>query len=84
MEGLGGSVDRRNGLALCKNHHWAYDNSLFHIDPSERTVQVTSPLPDDRDYSFLEQHDGEPIAEPVVDPDRYRPHEVFLEWVSSK
>jgi len=80
MEGLGGSIDRRNGLVLCKNHHWAYDNSLFHIDPSERTVQVTNTLPDDRDYSFLEQHDGEPIAEPVVDPDRYRPHGVFLEW----
>jgi hypothetical protein len=76
----GGPDDPRNGLALCKNHHCAYDEGLFHIDPDARTVQVRSDLPEDRDYGFLTQHDGEAIAEPVVEPGRYRPHGLFLEW----
>jgi hypothetical protein len=77
----GGPDDPRNGLALCKNHHWAFDQGLFHIDPDERTVQVRPNLPNDRDYRFLKAYDGEPIAEPEVEPERYRPHEVFLEWM---
>ncbi|PEN04745.1 hypothetical protein CRI93_14645 [Longimonas halophila] len=76
----GGPDDPRNGLALCKNHHWAYDQGLFHIDPDERAVQVRPNLPNDRDYRFLKAYDGEPIAEPEVEPERYRPHEVFLRW----
>ena len=76
----GGPDDPRNGLALCKNHHWAYDQGLFHIDPDERTVQVRPNLPNDRDYRFLKAYDGETIAEPEVEPERYRPHEVFLRW----
>jgi len=76
----GGPDDPRNGLALCKNHHWAYDHGLFRIDPETRTVQVTSALPAGQDTDFIERHDGEPIAEPEVEPERYRPHGVFLEW----
>lgn len=34
-----GSDDARNGLALCKAHHWAFDNGLFGVN-SDREVIV--------------------------------------------
>ena len=31
-----GSDDARNGLGLCKRHHWAFDNGLFGLDEKRR------------------------------------------------
>ncbi|MFA5423230.1 MAG: HNH endonuclease [Phycisphaerae bacterium] len=36
---LRGSDDARNGIALCKRHHWAFDKGLFSID-SDRTIII--------------------------------------------
>lgn len=33
-----GSDDIRNGIALCHNHHWAFDEHLFTIDDKYRVV----------------------------------------------
>jgi putative restriction endonuclease len=33
-----GADDARNGLALCKTHHWAFDQGLFGVDGSRRVV----------------------------------------------
>lgn len=32
--GLQGADDARNGLALCRSHHWAFDRGLFGIMPT--------------------------------------------------
>jgi putative restriction endonuclease len=32
--GRKGADDARNGLALCRSHHWAFDNGLFGVDAS--------------------------------------------------
>lgn len=37
--GKAGADDARNGLALCKRHHWAFDRGLFGID-TKRKVYV--------------------------------------------
>ena len=36
--GLKGAADARNGLALCRSHHWAFDKGLFGILPSRHVV----------------------------------------------
>ena len=36
---LRGADDVRNGLALCRSHHWAFDQGLFGIEEN-RTVSV--------------------------------------------
>jgi putative restriction endonuclease len=32
--GLKGADDVRNGLALCRTHHWAFDRGIFGVDPA--------------------------------------------------
>jgi putative restriction endonuclease len=33
---INGTDDARNGLGLCRTHHWAFDVGLFGIDPSRK------------------------------------------------
>ncbi len=33
---LSGADDARNGLGLCRRHHWAFDKGLFGVDPTRR------------------------------------------------
>lgn len=33
--------DPRNGLSLCKNHHWGFDNGLFTVDENYRLILST-------------------------------------------
>ena len=73
----GGPDDPRNGIALCRNHHWAFDNGFFDIT-EDRTVQVYDDRLQGNTSDFLTPYDGEPIAEPKAAPERYRPHPVFL------
>ena len=37
-----GSDDWRNGLILCKNHHAAFDNELFGINPETKELEFSS------------------------------------------
>ena len=36
-----GTDDPRNGLALCRTHHWAFDAGIFSIDTDYRVVLST-------------------------------------------
>ncbi len=70
--------DPRNGIALCKNHHWAMDRNL--IGPgTDRRWHITSSLDDrlegQRDLIML---DGRSILLPH-DP-RYYPKDTALLW----
>ena len=40
-----GSDDARNGLALCKRHHWAFDKGMLGID-DDRKIVVPSVVAD--------------------------------------
>lgn len=40
---LRGCNDARNGLALCRRHHWAFDRGLFGVDPG-RLIHVPSSI----------------------------------------
>jgi putative restriction endonuclease len=39
---LSGSDDVRNGLGLCRRHHWAFDNGLFGVSGTYRVVVPNS------------------------------------------
>jgi hypothetical protein len=71
----GGPDDLRNGLCLCKNHHWAFDQGLFTIT-NDLTVEVHPDLPDDPDYDFIREHDGEELHLP--DDERFWPAGVYV------
>jgi putative restriction endonuclease len=71
----GGSDDPRNGIALCKLHHWAFDAGWFSLtDDHEILIKNAS----DRDgYHEFKQLEGESIRLPTEE--NAKPHPVFLQ-----
>ncbi len=57
-----GSDDARNGIALCKRHHWAFDFGLFSID-QERRVIVPSIVTNIQQNNVLSELAGSSIRE---------------------
>ena len=75
---IGHDDDPRNGLALCKNHHWAMDQAL--IAPTVRMKWRSSRCLDDR---IEGQRDLIGLnAKPVIPPKstRFQPKEDSLRW----
>jgi hypothetical protein len=72
----GGPDDLRNGLCLCKNHHWAFDEGWFTVT-DDLAVRVHPDLPENEDYDFIREHDGGDLHLP--EDERFHPHPVFLE-----
>lgn len=70
----GGTDDLRNGIALCKTHHWAFDNGWFSISDDRQIIINTS----------IEREPPETVAalegEKLVDPEEpdFAPHPKFL------
>jgi len=71
-----GADDLRNGLCLCKQHHWAFDEGWFTVT-DDHTVRIHPDLPDESDYDFIREYDGAPLHLP--DDERFHPHPLFLE-----
>jgi len=71
----GGSDDPRNGISLCKLHHWAFDAGWFSLtDDHEILIKNAS----DRDgYHEFKQLEGELIQLPTEE--NVKPHPVFLQ-----
>lgn len=75
--GLKGMDDARNGLALCRSHHWAFDRGLFGIGP-DRKVLVHPDTAAETRNSHLLPFDGKTIREPSNAT--LRPHPDALAW----
>jgi hypothetical protein len=75
---VAGTDDPRNGLALCRSIHWAFDNGLFTLS-DQYEVQI-HPQAFEADHKLfpLIQRDGEPIQLPA--DNYYWPHPQALEW----
>jgi hypothetical protein len=71
----GGPDDLRNGLCLCKNHHWAFDEGWFTIT-DDLAVRVHPDLPNDSDYDFIREHDGKTLHLP--EDERFWPAGVYV------
>ncbi len=61
--GLKGADDARNGLALCRSHHWAFDRGLFGVKP-DRSIIIRPKTAADPRNAHLLPFDGKPIASP--------------------
>jgi putative restriction endonuclease len=73
-KGRGGSDDLRNGLTLCKLHHWAFDVGWFSIaDDHELLVRDARQRRGFEEFSRL---DGQPLRLP--ERRECRPHPKFL------
>ncbi|MFA9427100.1 HNH endonuclease [Natronorubrum sp. A-ect3] len=71
----GGSDDVRNGLALCKFHHWAFDNGWISVTDDHEIV--VRDKPGTEAYNELVTFDGTALSLPQ-DPNHY-PHQIFLQ-----
>jgi putative restriction endonuclease len=71
-----GSDDYRNGLALCKLHHWAFDSGLLAISDKLK-ILVKPDLLDDSNYLEIYQYADNALVLPK--DDQYKPHTMFLE-----
>jgi putative restriction endonuclease len=74
---LEGSDDARNGIALCKRHHWAFDLGLFSIDRCRKIIvpDIVINIPQNKVLSDLA---GSSIREAV--DERLIVHEEALQW----
>ena len=75
--------DIRNGIALCKNAHWLFDNGLWSI-ADDYTVMVARGrfAEDSPDRKPLSDYHGQPLRLPG-DAALY-PHPAHLEWHRKK
>jgi len=73
-----GPDDPRNGLSLCRRHHWAFDNGLFTVTDSNEIKVSPSVLRAERRRFDLEEYEGEPLVPPAHEI--CRPNEEALHW----
>jgi len=73
-----GADDARNGLALCKRHHWAFDKGLFGINDEKQVIisDVVSTIPLNISLKIIKGSSLRPAIEPSlsVHPDALRWH----------
>lgn len=69
----GGPDDLRNGIALCRTHHWAFDHGWFAVDDDRRMlVRETARDPP----ATVARLAGEPLSEPT--DSAFAPHPRYL------
>ncbi|WP_263834406.1 HNH endonuclease [Salinibacter sp.] len=66
-----GSDDARNGLVLCKNHHAAFDEGLFSIEPETHLLHTQEEGPSEEELK---------IKHSRLNPARNEPHEEAVRW----
>lgn len=78
-----------NGISLCKNHHWAFDNGCFGIDENNYSIIVANNFSEDYDISPeslnitpMKRYHGQKILLPVSK--QYQPSLEALVWHRQK
>lgn len=73
-----GTDDPRNGLSLCRTHHWAFDNGIFAVS-DEYTILLSQEVCQAETSNFsLVNMSGHPILLPVHET--VKPHPNALQW----
>lgn len=72
---LKGKDDLRNGLCLCRSHHWALDVGWMAVSDNHK-VLVRDGLPEQDEYDFIRMYEGTEILLPANI--QAAPHPVFL------
>ena len=73
---LNGSDDLRNGISLCRFHHWAFDAGWISIS-NELTILVRIDIPMNDEYSRIWSYRDHKILLP--DQENLYPHRIFIE-----
>ena len=60
---LKGADDARNGLALCRAHHWAFDYGLFGVNPQGR-IMIPAKVLDMAENTPLAPFNTQPLVAP--------------------
>lgn len=77
-----GPDDPRNGISLCKRHHWAFDEGLFTITDA-RIIKISPVvLTSERRRFDLEEYEGESILSPSSEA--CRPVDEAFHWHQKK
>ncbi|MBE0508219.1 MAG: HNH endonuclease [Marinospirillum sp.] len=76
---LYGADDARNGFALCKRHHWAFDNGLFSIDENRKVFvpALVSSIPQNTSLKILH---GVPVREASNSALQIHPAAIQWHW----
>jgi len=75
--GLKGADDPRNGMMLCRQHHWAFDYGLFGLDDQLRVIVPTAALALPTN-AVLSQYAGQQIRLPQLNA--LRPSAASIAW----
>src|SRR5262249_16488993 len=70
-----GSDDLRNGICLCRLHHWAFDVGWFSL-LDDLSLILRPSLPTSDDFSSIRQLPATALRAPS--DHRFRPHRLFL------
>ncbi len=73
-----GPDDPRNGLSLCRRHHWAFDSGLFTITDALLVRLSPAVSRAERRKFDLEEYDAEAVTRPVRES--CVPEQLALEW----
>ena len=74
---LRGADDVRNGLGLCRRHHWAFDKGLFGLDDARRVI-VPANVKSIKENEPLAAFSGTKILQPL-DP-KLAPSAAAIKW----
>ncbi len=75
---LDGVDDLRNGLALCRTHHWSFDRGLWTATDAATVEVVDSAAAGTAELTSLQRFHGKRLRSP--DPIEGRPHRDALAW----
>lgn len=73
----GGKNDARNGIGLCRRHHWAFDKGLFGVDAKRRICVPATVLAVPQNNPLAEF-----VGKQIIDPEQraMRTHDDALSW----
>ncbi|MBW4449972.1 MAG: HNH endonuclease [Spirirestis rafaelensis WJT71-NPBG6] len=78
-----------NGISLCKNHHWAFDNGCFGIDDKNYSIIVSNKFSEECLTTVeslkiipMKSYQGQKIFLPIKE--KYRPNPEALIWHRKK
>jgi putative restriction endonuclease len=73
---LNGSDDVRNGICLCRMHHWAFDVGWIAISNNYKII-VRQNVPNEPEFKLITEFSGKPILLP--EKRQFAPHILFLQ-----
>lgn len=71
--------DVRNGLGLCKTHHWLFDRGLLSVDDSYK-IMVSKDIEDDWPQGVIKKYHGKKLTLPQNSAES--PSELAMQWHS--